>query len=88
MSGTEETGAHENLAFALGERSLVAMARGEWSRAGALAAQAGSVLRRAGIEDSSAMPLRCAAQARVALHRETSRRCAGNSSRLSGCGIC
>ena len=29
-----EAGAHENLALALGERSLVAMARGEWSRAG------------------------------------------------------
>ena len=69
VRGTEETGATENLAFALGERSLVAMARGEWSRAGALAAQAGSVLVRAGIEDSHAMPLLCAAQARVALHR-------------------
>ena len=69
VSGLEEVGATENLAFALGERSLVAMARGEWSRAGALAAQAGSVLRRAGIEDSHAMPLLCAARARVALHR-------------------
>ena len=69
VRGTEETGATENLAFALGERSLVAMARGEWSRAGALAVQAGSVLRRAGIEDSHAVPLLCAAQARVALHR-------------------
>ena len=69
VRGTKETGAHENLAFALGERSLVAMTRGEWSRAGALAAQAGSVLVRAGIEDSHAMPLLCAAQARVAQHR-------------------
>ena len=69
VRGTEETGATENLAFALGERSLVALARGEWSRAGALAAQAGSVLVRAGIEDSHAVPLLCAAQARVALHR-------------------
>ena len=69
VRGMEEVGATENLAFALGERSLVAMARGEWSRAGALAAQAGSVLVRAGIEDSRAMPLLCAARARVALHR-------------------
>ena len=69
VSGTEEVGAHENLAFALCERSLVAMARGEWNRAGTLAAQAGSVLRRAGIEDSRATPLLCAAQARIALHR-------------------
>ena len=45
VRGLEEVGATENLAFALGERSLVAMACGEWSRAGALAAQAGSVLR-------------------------------------------
>jgi LuxR family transcriptional regulator, maltose regulon positive regulatory protein len=69
VSGTEEVGAHENLAFALCERSLVAMARGEWKRAGALAAQAGRVLRRAGIEDSRVTPLLCAARARVALHR-------------------
>ena len=69
VRGTKEAGAHENLAFALGERSLVAMTRGEWSRAGALATQAGSVLVRAGIEDSHAMPLLCAAQARVAQHR-------------------
>jgi LuxR family transcriptional regulator, maltose regulon positive regulatory protein len=45
------------------------MARGEWNRAGALTAQAGSVLRRAGIEDSRVTPLLCAARARVALHR-------------------
>ena len=69
VSGTEEVGAHENLAFALCERSLVAVARGEWNRAGALAAQAGSGLRRAGIEDSRVTPLLCAARARVALHR-------------------
>ena len=68
VSGLEEVGATETLAFALGERSLVAMARGEWNRAAALAAQAGNVLVRAGIEDSHAMPLLCAAQARLALH--------------------
>jgi LuxR family transcriptional regulator, maltose regulon positive regulatory protein len=69
VTGTEEVGAHENLAFALCERSLVAMARGEWNRAGALAVQAGTVLRRAGIEDSRATPLLCAVRAQVALHR-------------------
>jgi LuxR family transcriptional regulator, maltose regulon positive regulatory protein len=65
----EEIGAHENLAVALCERSLVAMARDEWSRAEVLATQAGTVLRRAGIEDSRTTALLCAAQARVALHR-------------------
>ena len=39
VSGLEEVGAPETLAFALCERSLVAMARGEWSRAEALAAR-------------------------------------------------
>ena len=69
VSAGEEAGAHEILALALCERSLVAIARGEWSRAEALAAQAGSVLRRAGIEDSRVTVLVCAVQARVALHR-------------------
>ena len=69
VSAGEEAGAHENLAFALCERSLVAMARGEWSRAEAQAAQAGSVLRQARIEDCRVTPLVCAVQARVALHR-------------------
>ena len=69
VSAGEEVGAHEILAFALCERSLVAMARGEWTRAEALAAQAGSVLRPAGIEDSRVTVLVCAVQARVALRR-------------------
>ena len=61
----EEVGAPETLAIALSERALVAIARNRWDRAEALAGQAGAVLRRAGIE----MPLACAVQARVALHR-------------------
>ena len=69
VSAGEEVGAHEILAFALCERSLVAMARGEWTRAEAMAAQAGSVLRPAGIEDSRVTVLVCAVQARVALRR-------------------
>ncbi len=69
VSACEEGGAHENLAAALCERSLVAMARNQWDRAGALAGQAGTVLRQAGIEDIYVTPLVCAVQARVALHR-------------------
>ena len=65
----EEVGAHEDVALALCERSLVAMARGEWGRAEVFADQARAVLRRAGIEDSYATPLVCAAQARAAMHR-------------------
>jgi LuxR family maltose regulon positive regulatory protein len=65
----ENTGAHEVLAAALGQRSLLAMKRGEWKRAHALAEQAGTVLRQAGIEASYVTPLVCAAQARSALHR-------------------
>ncbi|HZI73065.1 MAG TPA: LuxR C-terminal-related transcriptional regulator, partial [Gemmatimonadales bacterium] len=42
---------------------------GEWGRAGVLAAQAGMVLRRAGIEDSRVTALLGAVQARIALHR-------------------
>ena len=65
----EETGAHEDVALALCERSLVAIARGDWGRAEALAGQAGEVLRRPGIEESYATPLACAVRARTALHR-------------------
>jgi LuxR family transcriptional regulator, maltose regulon positive regulatory protein len=65
----EEVGAHEMRMFALCERSLLAMARGEWDRADSLAEQAGTVLRRAGIEDSHATPMVCAIQARTAMHR-------------------
>jgi LuxR family maltose regulon positive regulatory protein len=64
-----EAGAPEGLAEALSERSLVAMARDEWSRAEILAEQAVDTLRRAGIEDSYATTLVCAVAARVALHR-------------------
>ena len=57
------------VAAALGERSLIAMARSEWDRAEALTGQAGTVLRQAGIEESFATPLVCALRARIALHR-------------------
>ena len=65
----EEVGAHEDVALALCERSLVAIARGDWGRAEALAAQARTVLRRGGIEESYATPVVSAVQARVAVHR-------------------
>jgi LuxR family maltose regulon positive regulatory protein len=65
----EETGAHEDVALALCERSLVAMARSEWGQADALAERARTVLRRAGIEESYATPLVSAVQARTAIHR-------------------
>ena len=65
----EEAGAPEDLALALCERSLVAMARNQWDRAEVLAERARAVLRRVGIEESYATPLICALQARAAMHR-------------------
>ena len=50
---------------ALGERSLLAMARGEWARAEALAGQARTALRRIGMETL----LDCAVHARAAMHQ-------------------
>ena len=64
-----DVGAPDVLAHALCERSLVAMTRGHWIRAAALADDARTVLRRAMIEDSDATALVSAVQARVAQHR-------------------
>ncbi len=64
---TGEGGAPNVLADALCQRSLVAMARDQWSQAEVFASRAGSVLRRAGKQDTHASL--CAVQARVALHR-------------------
>ena len=61
----EHVGAHEILALALGERSLLAMARGDWGQAEALADQVDAALRRLGMQNV----LACAVQARTALHR-------------------
>jgi LuxR family maltose regulon positive regulatory protein len=52
------------LASTLCERSLLAITRGDWGRAEAFVSQAGSVLRRAGLEDAFV----CAMQAQVAMH--------------------
>jgi LuxR family transcriptional regulator, maltose regulon positive regulatory protein len=68
-SVAEVTGAPDVAAVALCERALVAMARGEWSRAQVLAGRARSVLRQAGTEECYAIPLVCAVHARIALHR-------------------
>ncbi len=65
----EKADAPEARAVALCERALVAMARGEWDGAEALAGEAGVAMRRAGIEESFATPLVCAVQARVDWHR-------------------
>jgi LuxR family maltose regulon positive regulatory protein len=66
VSVAEQTGQHEMVSDALCERSLLAMARGQWDRAEAFADQARAVWRRAGIEeDVLVWPV----QARVALHR-------------------
>ena len=59
-----EIGAPDVIATAWCERSLLAVARGDWSSAEAFAAQAGLIMRGAGMEDM----LVCAVQARVALH--------------------
>jgi LuxR family transcriptional regulator, maltose regulon positive regulatory protein len=68
-SVAEGFGWHEVVAIARYERSLVAMARGEWDRAGALAGEAHTVLHEAGVEETFATPLACAVHARIALHR-------------------
>jgi LuxR family maltose regulon positive regulatory protein len=65
----ERIGTHDIAAEALVERSLVAVAHGEWDRAEDLAGQARAMLRRAGAEESYAGPLVCAVQARAAIHR-------------------
>ncbi|HEY6276554.1 MAG TPA: LuxR C-terminal-related transcriptional regulator [Streptosporangiaceae bacterium] len=67
--GAEDVHAHEVLADALCERSLLAMARGDWDQAQHLGSRARSVLARAGIEDIYATPLISAVQARVAWRR-------------------
>ncbi len=65
----EKAGAPDDLAVALCERSLVAMARNQWDLAEALAGQARTVFRQAGIEESYVTPLICALLARTAMHR-------------------
>jgi LuxR family transcriptional regulator, maltose regulon positive regulatory protein len=78
-------GAPDSLADALAERSLVAIARNQWSQAEALATEAAAVLRRARVEDCYATPLVCAVRSRIAMHRgdvPTARREVVNAQRL------
>jgi LuxR family transcriptional regulator, maltose regulon positive regulatory protein len=65
----QQTGTLDIAAHALAERSLVAMARGQWDQAEDLAGHAGAALRRARAEDGYVAPLVCAVQARAALRR-------------------
>jgi LuxR family maltose regulon positive regulatory protein len=65
----ENTGSMTDKAVALSERSLLAIARGHWDQATDLAGQAGTALRQGRIEQSHAIPLARAVQARVAVHR-------------------
>jgi hypothetical protein len=51
-SQAQDVGGHQVHAAALTERCLVAMAHSDWDRAEILAGQAGTVLRRAGVEDA------------------------------------
>ncbi len=69
VSAGEQAGAHETLVVSLCERSLVAMALGQWDRAEVLARQARAVLRQAGIEESYSAPLVSMVHARAAMHR-------------------
>jgi LuxR family transcriptional regulator, maltose regulon positive regulatory protein len=65
----QQAGTNGIVAEALAERSLAAMARGDWTRADELAGQARAALRLAAEEDSYIAPLACAVQARVEIHR-------------------
>ena len=75
---------YQILGLALAERSLLAMARGDWSQAEALAGQVGAALGRIGMENL----LACAVQARVAMHRGDIPRAPASWSAPSGCGPC
>src|SRR6266568_949063 len=65
ITGGEGIGAPDVLADTLCERSLLAIARGDWSSAETFAGRARALERQAGIEEM----LVCAVQARVAWHR-------------------
>jgi LuxR family maltose regulon positive regulatory protein len=69
ISVTEQAAVHEVLVVTLCEQALMAMTHSRWSQAEALAEEARTVLRRAGVQTSYAIPLLCAVQARAALHR-------------------
>ncbi|HYX62412.1 MAG TPA: LuxR C-terminal-related transcriptional regulator [Streptosporangiaceae bacterium] len=69
ISAREQAAVHEVLVVTLCEQALLAMTHSRWSQAEALAEEARTVFRRAGVQTSYAIPLVCAVQARAALHR-------------------
>ena len=69
VRAAKDTGVPSVLVLALGQQTLLALARGDWGEGQALAEQASLVLREAGLEHSMAAPLLFALQARMALHR-------------------
>jgi LuxR family transcriptional regulator, maltose regulon positive regulatory protein len=69
ISTREQAAVHEMLVVTLCEQALMAMTHNRWSQAEALAEEARTVFRRAGVQTSYAIPLVCAVQARAALHR-------------------
>ena len=69
ISARERAAAYELLVVTLCEQALMAMTRNRWSQAEALAGQARTVFRQAGIQKSYTTSLVCAVQARAALHR-------------------
>src|SRR5689334_19305167 len=69
ISAREQAAVHEVLVVTLCEQALMAMTHNRWSQAEALAGEARTVLRRAGVQKSYVIPLICAVQARAALHR-------------------
>ena len=68
LSLEDERGAPDITALALCERSLAAMARNQWTQAGALADRAHDRIRQGGVEDSYVAALTSAVQARAAVH--------------------
>jgi hypothetical protein len=83
-AGGKADGPH--LAIALAQRSLVAMARGEWGRAEDLAQQAHDVVRRDGIEESTATPWSARCKPAQPCTGEMARWPASRRSVPSGCG--
>lgn len=85
LSQNYERASADIVALTLCGRSLVAMARNQWSRAETFASHAQACIRQAGIEDSYAAALTNAVQARAAVHRAdlpTARRALTDALRL------
>jgi LuxR family maltose regulon positive regulatory protein len=68
-SVAEQAGQAEEMAMALCERALLAIARRDWDHAEGLAGQARTALNRARLQEGYVTPLVCAVHARAALHR-------------------